>query len=133
MPRSKSGTGVRSHRCSCDQSHIRSDGTSYLSPFPQLSHSFLVKYIVLPTPLCGVPCPCYAIRFLILRSVVSFLESWQSGVKGRCVQQRRRVQQHRGGTPQQLLFPADTLVFSGSLWSIFRPSFSETRDYASAS
>ena len=25
-----------------------------------LSHSFLVKYIVLPTPVCGVFCPCYA-------------------------------------------------------------------------
>ena len=60
VPRSKSGTGARSHRCSCDQFHIRSNGTSYLSPFPHLSHSILVKYIVLPTPVCGVFCPCYA-------------------------------------------------------------------------
>ena len=71
MPRSKSGTGVRSHRCSCDQSHIRSDGTSYLSPFPQLSHSFLVKYIVLPTPLCGVPCPCYVAAAAKIRTLLS--------------------------------------------------------------
>ena len=71
MPRSKSGTGVRSHRCSCDQSHIRSNGTSYLSPFPQLSHSFLVKYIVLPTPLCGVPCPCYVAAAAKIRTLLS--------------------------------------------------------------